>query len=294
MVSRVQKFRLGLFILICSIFLIVFLVSVAGNKLMEKRDYYTIIYENISIIGLQVGGAVKYHGINIGRVDEIKIDPDNVQRIIVKISIQRGTPIKEDVEATLSPVGITGLMQIELFGGTNEAKTMPPGSSIKTGESFLQNITSKAEIIADKIELLLINLNEITNEKMQERFSNIMENIDELVEVNKKPINSIVANLDSIVVNLHSITTDLSASMQRIDIISKNIIQIDFAEMAKNVNQAVLNTNSAIEHIDIALINSQQDLKVSIETLREVLDNLNDFTRQLNEDPTILWRSKRQ
>jgi phospholipid/cholesterol/gamma-HCH transport system substrate-binding protein len=198
------------------------------------------------------------------------------------------------VEATLSPVGITGLMQIELFGGTNEAKTMPPGSSIKTGESFLQNITSKAEIIADKIELLLINLNEITNEKMQERFSNIMENIDELVEVNKKPINSIVANLDSIVVNLHSITTDLSASMQRIDIISKNIIQIDFAEMAKNVNQAVLNTNSAIEHIDIALINSQQDLKVSIETLREVLDNLNDFTRQLNEDPTILWRSKRQ
>jgi len=310
MVSKVQKFRLGLFILICSILLMIFLISVAGNKLMEKRDTYYIHYENVSIIGLQVGGSVKYHGINIGRVDDISIDPDNVQRIIVEISIKEGTPIKEDVEATLSPVGITGLMQIELFGGSNEAKTLPPGSVIKQGESFLQNISGKAEVITEKIELLLNNFLEITNSQNLQSVNNIIENVDYMIEDSRQPIGQILDSADSTIVHMNQIASDLAKTTARIneivqsnqiDILLDNTTQItsdlkeiNFIEMTENLNEVITNANSAIEHIDVTVLNSQQDLKITIDTMREVMDNLNEFTRQLNEDPTILWRTRRQ
>jgi phospholipid/cholesterol/gamma-HCH transport system substrate-binding protein len=277
---------------------------------MEKRDVYYIHYENVSIIGLQVGGSVKYHGISIGRVDEITIDPNDVQRIIVKISIQEGTPIKEDLEAALSPVGITGLMQIELSGGTNEARTLTPGSKIKSGESFLQNMSGKAEIITEKIDKLLDNFNELTNAKNQQRISSIIENVDTFVAESKQPIGNIITNADSTIIYLNLIASDLATTMQRITTImesnkidtiidntekvSSDLAKINYDETLGQLNELITTANATMEHIDVAILNSQQDLKISIETMREVMDNLNDFTRQLTEDPTILWRSRRQ
>jgi len=140
MVSKAQKVRLGIFIITISIILLVFLVLVAGNKLIEKRDNYFILYKDVSVNGLQIGSQVKYHGINIGRVDEINIDKDDVRNVIVSLSIKQGTPIKNDVKATLAPVGITGLMQIELIGGSVEAPLLNPGYFIGAGSSSLQNI----------------------------------------------------------------------------------------------------------------------------------------------------------
>ena len=40
MVSKAQKFRLGIFIVVTSLLLISFLMLIAGKKIMEKRDNY--------------------------------------------------------------------------------------------------------------------------------------------------------------------------------------------------------------------------------------------------------------
>ncbi|HPR18249.1 MAG TPA: MlaD family protein, partial [Candidatus Cloacimonadota bacterium] len=138
MVSNAQKFRLGIFIVAVSILLIFFMIMVAGNKIMEKRDSYYIKYEDTSVSGLQVGGAVKYYGISIGRVEAIDIDKEDVSNVIVTVSVKSGTPLKENVEASLNFVGITGLLQIEISGGTNEAEFLKPKSFIPAGESTIQ------------------------------------------------------------------------------------------------------------------------------------------------------------
>ena len=171
MVTKAQKFRLGIFIFTTSMLLVIFLILVAGKKFMEKRDTYFIRYENRSVTGLQIGGPVKYHGINIGRVDEIKIEKSNVENIVITIGVKSGTPIKTDVEATLVPIGITGLLQIELVGGSNEAGFSAPNSFIKAGNSTFELITGKAEIIATKLETLLNNFVNITDTENQQKMN---------------------------------------------------------------------------------------------------------------------------
>jgi phospholipid/cholesterol/gamma-HCH transport system substrate-binding protein len=86
---------------------------------------YEIAFEG-SVSGLQEGGQVLYRGIPVGRVAAIRIDPANVENVLVTVEIERGTPIKADTVATLEMQGITGLAYVQLRGGTQASALLDP------------------------------------------------------------------------------------------------------------------------------------------------------------------------
>jgi phospholipid/cholesterol/gamma-HCH transport system substrate-binding protein len=65
-----------------------------------------------SVSGLPEGGQVLYRGIPVGRVADIRINPDNVEAVLVTIEVDRETPIKEDTVATLEFQGLTGIAYV--------------------------------------------------------------------------------------------------------------------------------------------------------------------------------------
>ena len=81
-----------------------------------------------SVSGLQEGGQVLYRGIPVGRVAEIRIDPDNVENVLVAVDIDRATPIKEDTVAALEFQGLTGVAYVQLRGGTQESARLDPNA----------------------------------------------------------------------------------------------------------------------------------------------------------------------
>lgn len=310
MVSKAQKFRLGIFISVTSLLLLGFFLLVAGNKLMKKWDIYHIKYHDVSINGLQVGGSVKYHGISIGRVDDISIDEKDIRNVIVSISVKSGTPIKEDVKAVLIPVGITGLMQIELQGGTNEKALLKHGSYITPGSSTFQNITGKAEVITEKIEVLLNNLNKLTDEQNQKKFDNIVSNADNIIDSNKNKIDKIVSETDSLITTAKIILYGLNETVTKInniadskeldDIlkntakISEDVSQIDIKQLSADVEKTIEQTNRMVIHVDRTVVSNRQDIKNIVESLKETADYLNDFSRQISENPSLLLIKKKQ
>ncbi len=319
MVSKAQKVRLGIFLISGACFLLILLISIAGSKLMEKRDYYYILYDNVSVNGLQVGGQVMYNGIRIGRVEDISIDQENIARVKVNISIKKDTPIKEDTEASLAIVGITGLKQIELTGGTNNAKTLPPKSRIKAGMSLFDNIGDKAASIADKVDIALANVIELTNKENQENLRLLLKDLREISNQSKEPINNALNNVDSLTYELVKTTQEANKLVHRLNTIAqsekidhiltnsekitKNIADIDtkriekdLLETTKNLNETVNKANILMSRIDALVQKNSPDITSSIETLRETLDNLNEFSRMISDDPSILinFGSKKQ
>jgi hypothetical protein len=176
MITKSQKIRLGIFSVVAVSILIITLFLLSVDQFIEDQDIYYIAYEDVSVGGLDVGSPVKYLGLKVGSVKKIKIDPNNINRIIVQIGLTEGTPIKKDVEAEISTIGITGLKIIELRGGTNEAEILKPGRYINAGQSFTEAITGKAEVIAEKIEQALNNLIAFTSSENQEKFSEAFGN----------------------------------------------------------------------------------------------------------------------
>jgi len=310
MVSKTQKFRLGIFIVIISALMIVFFVMVAGNQLMEKRDNYRIVYQETSVSGLQVGGAVKYHGISIGRVDEILIDEEDIRNIIVKISIKSGTPIKEDVKASLIPVGITGLLQVELSGGSNEAKLLEPGDQITAGTSTFESISGKAEVLSAKLETILDNLGELTNKNNRDKLENILENIDIMIKENRQPATNILTNIDSTTFYLVQLIEQTKKTAEKLNDIlyserfenilvntetfSRQISESDIQQLIIDFRKAVNQANDTLLHFDLTLLKSRQDFLQSLETLKETMDYLNEFARQISENPSLLLRPQKK
>lgn len=120
---------------------------------------YQIAFEG-SVTGLQRGGQVQYRGVPVGRVADIRIDPENVEQVLVTAEIERHTPIKADTIATLEMQGITGIAYVQLRGGTQEspvladvAEQWPP--RIRSRPSALEQVfESGPELLAEGLTLI--------------------------------------------------------------------------------------------------------------------------------------------
>jgi len=313
MITRLQKIRLGIFFSVSIVALIVIIVLIVTPKFLKSRDLYYIAYKNISVTGLQIGGVVKYHGLTVGNVSNISIDTVDIQRVIVEVSLEPGTPIKEDTYADIQMVGITGLKLIELRGGTNEAKSLKPGSFIKAGGSVTELITGKAGIIAEKAEMILNNLSALTSVENRDKFIRLMESssatveeLNKMLRENRRGVKETIDNSRQIASEFQSflISADealksfhrlmdsdsLKVAVNNLAVITESLKRARFVELVKELNSSVEHINTILKDVDIALMKNREDLGYSLGTLKESIEYLNQFSRLISEDPSILVR----
>jgi len=179
MITRAQKARLGLFVTVALLGLSAGLIAVLGHAVWEKRDVYIVRYTE-SVSGLEVGAQVKYNGVRVGRVEKLSIDPEDVSRTVVEFTLHPGTPVKEDAKVVMNMFGITGLKFLEIRGGTNQARSLPPGSEVQAGTSIVDDLTVRAEALSRKIEIAVNNIIELTGETNRQRVSQLLESLDSL------------------------------------------------------------------------------------------------------------------
>lgn len=311
MVTKSQKIRLGVFLFLSATVFLSLASFLAGKKLLEQKDIYYIGYKDVSVSGISVGTQVKYHGITIGNIEGVSIDPVDVTRVIIEVAIDAGTPVKEDVRAVISAIGITGIKRVELVGGTNEAGNLAPGSFITPGESSLDAITGKAEVIAEKAELLLTNMVSLTSEINRENLGLILDNtvaltsdLRNLVSDNSGRVTSIIESGGRIADNVDSLVIDARAAMEKLDVVMAGLTGViavvdtlgaDLSEAG--VQEAVARLRDAADqatltltHLDLTILKGRGDLLASLESLRESMDYFNEFTRMISENPSLMFR----
>lgn len=311
MPSRSQKVRLGVFIVISSFALLILLFIVGSRKFFEEKDIYYISYRDVSVSGLEVGSPVKYLGINIGSIKSIDFDPDDVYNVIVTISVTPGTPIKTDARANIEAIGITGLKMIEIRGGSNEAPLLQPNDYIKQGSSITEDITGKAEEIANKVERVMNNLLEFTApEKLNkiitlaESATQSMDNINSMVQENRRNLREGLAYGNVVMARLDTITSALQISTNEIAKItasdtlrqivanfhdmSSKLTKVDLVRLVERLREVVEKTNKILVTMDRDMELGNRDFLTSLQELKSTLDNLNEVSRILKEDPSVI------
>jgi phospholipid/cholesterol/gamma-HCH transport system substrate-binding protein len=119
-----------------------------------------------TVSGLQEGSPVLYRGIPVGRVADIRIDPEDIETVLVAVEIDRRTPIKTDTIATLEMQGITGIAYVQLRGGTQASARLDPDAEppprIASRRSALERVfestpelLGRAVALADRLTRLL-------------------------------------------------------------------------------------------------------------------------------------------
>ncbi len=145
--------RAAVFVLVALAILLAFLGTVAGVRVLSREKRYTVEFTE-SVAGLEVSSAVKYNGVQVGSVESIAFNPEDIGKIRVGIKVRPDVPVKVDTRAALKPQGITGMFFLELYGGTSRSDVMPEGDLIPTDPSFGSSITGIAKNLGELVERL--------------------------------------------------------------------------------------------------------------------------------------------
>lgn len=313
MITKAQKIRLGVFVTVAVIALLSVIGVLLVPKLLETRDVYYIGFRDTSVTGLLEGGTVKYHGLTVGFVSHISIDPKDIRRVIVEVSLDHGTPIKEDTQAEMALLGITGLKLIELSGGSNESKPLKTGSIIEAGVSITDRLTDSAEAIAIKAQRVMDNLSLLTDTDNRLRIIELLENTNKTMNElhsaltrNRSLIDTTMANAQAISTDARAISRMTKNTMSKVEsvaesdslrLIMHNLVEItdsikkaDLVALMQELNTTLERSNRMIRDMEASFTKSRADILSTIESFKETSDYLNQFTRMLSEDPSVLVR----
>jgi phospholipid/cholesterol/gamma-HCH transport system substrate-binding protein len=162
--------------------LAVFTVWLVKADVDRETQTYEIAFEG-SVAGLQEGGQVQYRGVPVGRVGDIRINPENLREVLVTAEIESSTPIKEDTLATLEMQGVTGVAYVQLRAGSEESAALEPGPDgapprIPSRPSALERVfESTPELLADGV-MLIERISQLFQGKNLEALTGTLRNLE--------------------------------------------------------------------------------------------------------------------
>ncbi len=274
MLTRNQKVRLGLFLVVGTVTVVVGLALVAGLSLFRRYDHYRIRFRE-TVSGLTVGSPVKLRGVVVGRVEEMDLDPEDTDVVRVQIRLKHGTPIVQGAWAQLNASGITGLKYIDIQGGKKGAPRLEPGSEIPWKASTLSQITGKAETIAFKLEKLLNNILAFTDTEHREAF------------------NDLVTQARSALHNTSRLTDRGTKTLERLEPRLDRALY-DFARSARQIRRSAARVDKLVASTDRELIGALHDLRKVLAHLDAMTGKKGDLGRTLAQSRHLLRALERK
>lgn len=90
MENKSHAFAAGLFALLLVAAMLLAIYWLGGNK-DNTHDYIVVTKQNIG--GLNPQAQVRYRGIRVGKVSDIRLDPEDYSNILVTISVNEDVPL---------------------------------------------------------------------------------------------------------------------------------------------------------------------------------------------------------
>jgi len=104
--------------LLAGIFTVLLTIGIVAAAMWLNRDTQErvpyVLATNGTVAGLNPQAAVRYRGMEVGKVEAIEFDRDNPGQILVRIGVLPATPISSATFAELGMQGLTGLAYVQL------------------------------------------------------------------------------------------------------------------------------------------------------------------------------------
>ncbi len=257
----------------------------SGGAFQKKYDLYVAISDE-SVAGLNLNAPVKYLGVNVGKVREIRLDPSNQERVNLLFAIERGTPIKEDTVATLKTQGLTGIAYFELTGG---ARDSPPLSTtarseypvIRTAPSLSARLEDVLTNVLGKLDSTSNNVNSILSDENRAAFTNALADIAAVTHTlaaRKGTLDAGIANAARTFENASRATEQLGPAIDRIGRSAEAL-----EKMGNAVTLTSASTGKTVDSVGVEVKRFAAETLPELERLLGELSVLATSLRRLSE-----------
>jgi phospholipid/cholesterol/gamma-HCH transport system substrate-binding protein len=274
MENRSHALIAGLFVILLSAAMAVTATWLSG----ETTDHaHYILTSDGSVSGLNPQAAVRFRGVKVGKVEDIGFDPENSRFIRIRIGVDRNVPLTKGVFAQLGYQGVTGLAYIQLDDDGNQPELLQTNETdlarIQMRTSTLANIVISGQDLLNSVNETVKRMNHLLNDQNQERFSHLLENMEnaatdfgsftEQLQPNLKSLpeltsktNSLLGNADQLVKNINRVVEKIGQQGGIIDDLSQSAEEL--ADTIPRVQEAIDDVKHGTRSVDRVLLQLEE------------------------------------
>jgi phospholipid/cholesterol/gamma-HCH transport system substrate-binding protein len=236
---------------------VLLLITMAGffvywySEGRDNRDYrrYEIYFDG-SVSGLTRGSTVRYLGVDVGRVVDLRIDKRAQARVQVIVDIDTTAPVTESTVAELSLQGVTGLLYIDLV-------TRRPGMTLgglvaSANHPVIPSVRSSFDVFVSSLPGLVNSAGQVAE------------------RVNRLLNDDSIAAVTSMLANLDAASQTLPATMKEV-----NLLVHDLHGAADEVRKVAASFRGVAE-------SAGPDIQATLERVRTVAENLASTSGRLD------------
>ena len=299
--------RLGFFIVV--ILIVVLATGALFIQRMKSRKAIAMVtYTNENVSGVDVSSPVKYRGVPVGRVTELRVDPSG---FIIEIDFELFLDRLETIGANVR--GIRQLADIKGIFPNLRARVV--GNPV-TGEAYLlldrlENPPPPMELGFKPSRLYVPSMPSTSLARVQDRLPEILDRTEATLQTLREVVTRIPDSLDrsdrfftnverimresqlaTLSADSRKFLTTTSAQIEQIrsemdGVIGTEGALLKFSQEARAALKAAdlpATSQSAREAADNSRI-AADDLRRSLPAIRDSLEQMREFARQLDEEP---------
>ena len=301
MARQVSTFMIGLFVTIGIILGVSVIVWIGASQYLEKGTMY-VTYFDESVQGLQRDSSVKYRGVEVGRIVNIGVAPDNkLIEVVMKINLK--DDLARNTVTQLKAVGITGIVFVELDQQQPEALKLSPQIRFAAEYTVIPSRPSETKQILSGIYEVIEKINHVDFRGISEKIKTTAQSADEFFAGGQ---------MRRVMSNLESSTAALDKSMKRLDkIMAEGNLGEAIAEARQALAEArsllaklnsevkdmrlkdtAVKANQVMDALGRTARTSAVDIQTTTENLRRASETLDRLLERIEANPSDLFFSK--
>jgi phospholipid/cholesterol/gamma-HCH transport system substrate-binding protein len=261
------------------------LAIIVGGTLWLKGSRFgrseTTISARFREVGqLKKGGKVKLHGVSIGQVQDIELEPDG-QGVITTLRIQSDVALPQDAVVLLSPESMFGDWQAEIyprdqFPGYDYAEPRAPGQLPGYALPDMTRLTAVADQIAENLATLSNRIETAFTEQTAVQLRDAIENIQQLSSQLTNLVAGQQRTLTGVADNLNTTAITMNQAAEAVRRVAQ---QVETAVAGGEVTDIVANVHSAsvqLDSISRVLVGLTGNISTTMSLADTTLRNLNE------------------
>jgi phospholipid/cholesterol/gamma-HCH transport system substrate-binding protein len=295
MEAKREQALVGLLVLVIAGLLIAVVLLLSG-RFTSGDIPYRAYFKNAG--GLEPGSEVRYAGgPPIGRIKQVQSDSQDPARMEIRFAVHPSVPVKTDSEVLITSTSPLAENFLEIEPGTAAAPRAPAGSTLPSKNyTSLDDLKEEISSLGPGANELIDNLNQrvaalkvtldrvddLLNERNRANISASLDNLRGMLEENRPAIRSTLNSANEATAKVGPLIDDFRKTSAQADEALKNLDQA-LAENRPDIRQSIATLRTTLASVQALVDQLNGTLNANAENLDETLDNLRQITENLVE-----------
>ena len=310
METRREQAMVGLFVIVATVVLVATVFGITGAFGRTAKSFHAYFP---FAGGLEVGSTVRYAGgPKVGRIEKLRINPQNPGNIEITLAVQTDLPVKTDSHVRIMSMSPLGDNHLEIVPGSPQAELAKDGATLPADRYLdLNAITERINDLAPEAQQLLHTLNDratelkvtiarvndLLNDDNRSNLSGTLAQAHQMLAENRTAIKATIGHINAsseklgpLLEDLRKTSAEANKTLDHVDgLIGEN--REDVRKAVVELRKSLTNVTDLTWRIDQTLDVNSENIDEMLENFRHVSENLKQFTETIKTKPYTLLRA---